>query len=186
MSTLAAQTTTHEAAAITPTRAHAALRRAQAALYLGAAAAVALAAIESFATTTSGDGKFQHAGDYLLTGDGIPYMLALLTLLPALRTLQQRRDGRLGQAGIALASLGAVTLLAMFVYGLIDATGSSLGPTYILAALATIVGVALCAVGAWRARLLPRWIIPAWIAAWTIGSALPIPGPRRYYSQPSI
>jgi hypothetical protein len=45
---------------------------------------------------------------------------------------------------------------------------------YILAALATIVGVALCAAGAWRARLLPRWIIPAWIAAWTIGSALPI------------
>ncbi len=174
MSTLVAPTITAHAAEPT----HAALRRARAALFLGAAAAVALAVMIFFVTTSSGD-KFQHTGDYFLTANGIPYVVVLLVLLPALRTLQQRRDGRLGQAGIALASLGAVVLLGMFVYGLAAATGSSLGPTYVLASLATIVGVVLFAAGSWRARLLPGWLLSFWAIAWAIGSMLPIlrPGP---------
>lgn len=155
------------------------LRRAEAALLLGAAAAVALVAILYFVTTSSGDGKFQHSGDYVLTGNGIPYIVALLVLLPALRALQHRRDGRLGQAGIALASLGSAVLLAIFVYGLAAGTESSFGPGYVVAALATILGVALFAAGSWRAGMLPRWLLAAWVVAWAIGSMLPIlqPGP---------
>jgi hypothetical protein len=154
-----------------------ALRRAQVALALGAAGGVLLAGINLFATTTSGDGRFQHAGDYWLTADGIPCMLALLLLLPSLRALQARRDGRLGATGIAVASIGAIVLLATFVYGLAAATASSLGPTYLLAALATLVGVALFAAASWRTGLLPRWLLVAWILTFAIGSAVPIPGP---------
>lgn len=153
-----------------------ALRRAVAALWVGAAAAVALAMISLFVTTSSDD-KFHHVGDYFLTADGIPYVLALLVLLPALRELQDRRDGRFGFVGLVAASAGAVVLLGMFVYGLIAATGGSLGPTYVLASLATIIGVVLFAIGSWRARLLPRWLVVLWPVAWFGGSMLPIVGP---------
>lgn len=172
MSTLAAPI----ASGRTPDTLRAALRRAQAALALGIAAAVALAAMILFVTTTS-DGRFQHTGDYFLTANGIPYVLVLLVLLPTLRTLQQRRDGRLGQAGIALAGLGCIALLVVFVHGLAAGTESSLGPTYVLASLATIVGVALFAAGSWRTGLFPRWLLPTWVLAWAIGSMLPILGP---------
>jgi hypothetical protein len=158
---------------------HDPLRRAQAALILGAATAIALVAILYLVTTSSGDGAFHHAGDYVLTANGIPYVVCLLVLLGALRTLQQRRDGRLGQAGIALASVGSAVLLAIFVYGLAAGTESSFGPGYVLASLATIVGVALFAAGSWRVGLLPRRLLALWVVAWAIGSMLPIlrPGP---------
>ncbi|HET7172654.1 MAG TPA: hypothetical protein VFI30_00060 [Nocardioidaceae bacterium] len=154
-----------------------ALRRAEGALVVGALAAVALAAVELFATTTPDEGHFHYLGDYLLTASGIPYMLALLVLLTSLRTLQGRRDGRTGYIGSAIASVGAVVLTGIFGYGLIAATSSSLGPTYVLAALATVVGVIVFAVGSWRAGLLPRWLLVAWPVAWILGSALPFPGP---------
>lgn len=162
-----------------PERTQVVLRRAQAALVVGAIAAAGLAVIGLFVTTTSGDGHFRHAGDYWLTGDGIVYMAALLVLLPALRALQDRRDGRLGRAGMVVASVGATVLVVMFVYGLIAATGNSFGPGYVLAGLATLVGVALFAAGCWRARLLPRWLVPVWVLAWVIGGVLPVakPGP---------
>jgi hypothetical protein len=153
-----------------------ALRRAVAALWVGAAAAVALAMISLYVTTSSGD-KFHHIGDYFLTADGIPYVLALLVLLPALRELQERRGGRFGLVGLVVASVGAVVLLGMFVYGLIAATGGSLGPTYAAASFATIIGVVLFAIGSWRARLLPRWLAVLWPVAWLVGSMLPIAGP---------
>jgi len=154
-----------------------ALRRALIALYVGAAAAIALATILALVTTSSDDAKFHHIGDYFLTANGIPYVLALLALLPALRELQERRDGRLGSVGTGFASVGAVVLLGVFIYGLIAATGSSLGPTYVLASLATIIGVVLFAAGSWRAKLLPRWLVVAWPIAWAVGSMLPILGP---------
>jgi hypothetical protein len=175
MTTLAVPTSTVRV----PDEIRASLRRAQSALVLGVAAAVALVGILYFVATSSGDGKFQHSGDYVLTGNGIPYIVALLMLLPALRALQQGRVGRLGRAGIALASVGSAVLLAIFVYGLAAGTESTFGPGYVIASLATILGVGLFAAGSWRVRLLPRWLLAAWVVAWTIGSMLPIlrPGP---------
>jgi hypothetical protein len=155
---------------------HPAQTRAQIALYVGAAAAVGLAAM-LFVPTSADDGPFHHVGDYALTALGIPFLLAPAALLPALRTLQGRRDGWLGRAGIAAMSAGALVLVGMFVYGLIAATGSSLGPTYVLASVVTIVGLILFAIGSWRARLLPRWLLVAWPIAWTIGGTLPFWGP---------
>jgi hypothetical protein len=101
-------------------------------------------------------------------------------LLPALRALQRARDGRLGQAGIAFASLGGAALLVVFVHGLAARTESSLGPTYVLASVATIVGVTLFAAGSWRAGLLPRWLLPLWVVVWAIGSMLPILEPGGF------
>ena len=152
--------------------------RALTALYVGAASAVALSAVLVFVPTTTEDDAFQHVGDYVLTALGIPAVLVVAALLPALRTLQQRRDGRLGVAGIAATCAGALVLTGMFVYGLIAATGSSLGPTYLLASAAMIIGVVLFAIGSWRTGLLPRWLLVAWPVAWAVGGLLPVlPGP---------
>ena len=137
MSTLAAPTVAKR----TPDGRRSTLRLAQAALVVGAVSAVALAAMVLSVTTTD-DGPFRHTGDYFLTANGIPVVLALLVLLPTLRALQQGRDGRLGQAGIALTTLGGVALLVVLAHGLALGVESSLGPTYVLAALATIVGAA--------------------------------------------
>jgi hypothetical protein len=155
-----------------------ALRRALISLYVGVASAVALAAILAFVPTTTQDDAFQHTGDYFLTALGIPAVLVVAALLPALRALQQRRDGRLGVAGIAATCAGALVLTGMFVYGLIAATGSSLGPTYLLASAAMIIGVVLFAIGSWRTGLLPRRLLVAWPLAWAVGGLLPVlPGP---------
>jgi len=169
--TVTSDTTVSSSEKVTP-----ALRRAVVALWVGAAAAVALALISLFVTTSSDD-KFHHIGDYFLTADGIPYVVALLVLLPAMRELQARRGGRFGFVGTVFASVGAVVLLGMFVYGLIAESGGSLGPTYVLASLATIIGVVLFAIGSWRAKLLPRWLVLAWPIAWLFGSMLPLAGP---------
>ena len=147
-------------------------RRALTSLYVGACSAVALAAM-AFVPTSTDDADFHHVGDYFLTALGLPTVLAVATLLPALRALQDRRDGRLGVAGIAAAWAGALVLTGMFVYGLIAATGSSLGPTYVLASAAMILGVVLFAIGSWRAGVVPRWLLVAWPAAWTFCGLLP-------------
>jgi len=152
----------------------AALTRAQICLYVGIAAVVALALITLFVPTSTDDASFHHVGDYFLTADGIPFVLVPAFLLPALRTLQGGRDGRLGLAGIVAMGIGAVVLCGMFVYGLIAATGSSLGPTYVLASAVTIIGVILFAAGSWRVRLLPGWLLAAWPVAWIVGGLLPI------------
>lgn len=150
-----------------------ALVRAQISLYVLAAGAVGLAAM-ILVPTSADDGPFHHAGDYVLTALGFPMLLPLLALLPALRTLQNRRDGRLGVAGIAATSAGVVVLVGMFGYGLIAATGSSLGPTYVLASAATDIGLILFAAGSWRAGLLPRWLLVVWPVVWIVGGLLPI------------
>jgi hypothetical protein len=175
MSTLAAPTLT----ARTPDRRRGALRWAQAALVVAAAGAVALAGMVLLVTTTD-DGPYQHTGDYFLTANGIPCVLALLVLLPALRALQQGRDGRLGQAGIVLTTLGGVALLVVLCHGLVAGVESSLGPTYVLGALATIVGVILFAAGSWRTGLFPRGLLLLWVFAWAVGSMLPILGPGGF------
>jgi len=150
-----------------------ALMRAQISLYVAAAGALGLAAMV-FVPASADDGPFHHIGDYVLTALGFPFLLPLLALLPALRALQHRRDGELGRAGIIATSAGALVLVGMFVYGLIAATGSPLGPTYVIASVVTIVGVILFAAGSWRARLLPRWLLVAWPVSFTIGGTLPI------------
>lgn len=150
-----------------------ALQRAQICLYVLAAGALGLAAMV-LVPTSADDGPFHHVGDYVLTALGFPFLLPLLALLPALRTLQHQRDGRLGRAGIVATTAGSLVLVAMFVYGLIAATGSSLGPTYVIASVVAIVGVILFAVGSWRAGLLPRWLLVAWPVTFTVGGTLPI------------
>jgi hypothetical protein len=149
---------------------------ARSACYLGAAAAAGLVAIGAFTTISPGPDTFHTTGDYLLTADGIPFMLGPLLLLPALRTLRTGPGSRLTQAGMWPTAAGATVLLAMFVWGLITADGGSWGPTYPLAVLATIAGVALFAAGFWKDRTLPRWLVVAWPVAWLLGIAPVGPG----------
>ena len=78
---------------------------------------------------------------------------------------------------MTVSGIGAGVLLALFVYDLITATSASLGPTYVLASVATDIGVLLFAIGSWRAGLVPRPLLACWPIAWTFGSMLPFWGP---------
>jgi len=154
-----------------------ALGRARAALYVAAAAAVALAVLMFFATNSSDESFPYKTADYLLTANGIPFMLAPLAALLALRTLFGGRDGRLGGAGVAVMGAALVAFQPIFIYSIAVGREESVGPAYVLAALASIVGLALFVAGSWRAGLMPRWLLALWLIAWIIAGALPI-GPN--------
>lgn len=176
MSTLAAHSATGQAGDDTRSTTRTTVRRAQLALYLGAAATVPFTAIMLFAALTPDGDPFRHAADYAYTALGVPYMLAPLILLPAIHSLHQGRDGRLGRAGLVATGIGLVTFLPIFAYGLIIGKAVSLGPTYLLATLATFIGMTLFGIGSYRAGLLPRWILPLWVIAWVIGGPLALNG----------
>jgi hypothetical protein len=149
-----------------------ALRRAEIALAIGIAAGIPFALIGLAATLTPNDHHFRHAADYWYTGLGIPYLAAPLVLLPAIRSLQGGRDGVVGRIGLLLTSLALLTIVAILPYGVVAGTSAGLGPTYPVASFAADVGMVLFCIGAFRALLLPRTLVTAWLAAWVLGGAL--------------
>jgi hypothetical protein len=157
MNTIATDAALDQHRAATGAKLKSAVIRARAGLYLGAAASTVLGAIMLFAKSSSGD-TYHHAADYWITALGIPYMLAPLLFLPALHKLNRGRDGRLGLAGLAISRVGLLTFLPLLTYSLIVGADRSFGPTYILATLATFVGLALFTTGTFRAKMLPPWI----------------------------
>jgi len=120
------------------------------------------------------DGQpFQNTGDYWYTGIGmIPAMAAPLVLVRALHSVQHGRDGRRGRAGATVMSAGLAVFVAMGILGLIIGQATSLGPTYLIATAATIIGIALFAAGSGHNGLLPRWLLAAWVAAWLVAGPL--------------
>lgn len=173
MSTLTAETRSRPESAAVQNQIRVSLWRALVAAWLGAATAVAFTAVTLLATITN-DGHpghpFRHAADYWYTALGmLPAMGSALVLVLAIHSLQRGRDGRLGRIGALVMSAGLVVFMAMGVYGLAIGKATSLGPTYVLATLATFVGLALFAAGSWRVGVLPRWLIAFWFVAWIIG-----------------
>jgi hypothetical protein len=147
-----------------------ALRRAEAAAYIGAISAIAFTIVTLVGTITPDGKHFQHAADYWYTGIGmLPAMAAPLVLVPALHTLQRGRDGRRGLAGVMLMCAGLTVFVVLGCYGLLISAATSLGPTYLLATLATVIGLPLFVAGSWRVGLLPRWLLIVWIVAWIVG-----------------
>jgi hypothetical protein len=149
-----------------------AIYRAEIALLIGIAAGVPFALIGLLAKLTPNDHHFRHAADYWYTGLGIPYLVAPIVLLAALRSLHAGRDGRLGRAGFQLTAVALGTIVALLPYGVAAGTSGGTGPTYPIAAFAADVGMLLFCVGAFRARLLPRPLLAAWLVAWVLGGAL--------------
>lgn len=145
------------------------LRWAQAALALGVACGIALAALLVFTTTTS-EGSFKHTADYWLTANGIPFAIAQGVLLIAVHVLQRGRAGRLGTAGLVVNTLALIELIAQLSASLVLGEEVRWGPSYPLAAVATFVAVALFAAGSWRVGLLPRWMLAIWPLLTVVGS----------------
>lgn len=149
-----------------------ALYRAEIALLVGVASGIPFALIGLLATLTPNDHHFRHAADYWYTGLGIPYLAAPIVLLAALRSLHGGRDGRLGQAGFLVTAVALGAILAMLPYGVAAGTSGGTGSAYPIAAFAADVGMLLFCIGAFRARLLPRPLVAAWLVAWVLGGAL--------------
>jgi hypothetical protein len=149
-----------------------ALRQAETALLLAVAAGVPFALVGLVATLTPIDDHFRYAADYWYTGLGIPYLAAPVMLLAAVRTLHAGRDGRLGTLGAVVTGVALATIVAMLPHSLVAGTTAGTGPAYPIAAFAADVGMVLFCIGAFRARLLPRTLVAAWLVAWLLGGAL--------------
>jgi len=144
------------------------------AVVAGAAIGILAVIIEGaalvFAKTTSGTGHYRHAGDYWLTAAALPHALAAVLVIFGIRALQRSRDGRLGLVGCWLTSACLAVLAGACVASLAVRHDVQLGPTYVLATLGTLIGMALFCAGSWRTGLLPRWLLAVWPVVWVIGS----------------
>jgi hypothetical protein len=150
------------------------LRAAHTALAVGALSALAFTAVSLFTTTTPDGHRFHHAADYWYHGLGmIPFMIAPAVLIVALHLLNRGRDGRLARVGTVLTTAALAVYVGMGSHSLIAGKGSSLGPTYMLATIASFIGLGLFVAGCWHTRLLPRWVLVTWLVAWIIGGPLP-------------
>jgi hypothetical protein len=142
------------------------------ALFVGAAVAATTAIVVLFAHPIGGAEPLQSAADYVFTALLIPFALALLAVLGALRLEQAGHDGRLGLSGLAVTAFGLAGLVVSGLITLVTADPHSTGPIYPISMLVSIIGLVLYALGSARARVLPPWIIPAITAAWILGGPL--------------
>jgi len=130
-----------------------------------------------FATTTS-EGAFQHAGDYVLTIAALPQGLGLLLATVGFHRLQDGRDGRLGTAGVWLYGICMVELVIQCMASVVAGSELVWGPIYPVCAFGLMIGLALLAAGSWRVGLAPRWMLGLWPPLGLVGSFLgvgPIP-----------
>lgn len=130
---------------------------------------VILGITSTFATTVSG-GDFHYAGDYWLTAAALPLGVGMVLHAVGLHLLQGRRDGRLGTVGTWLFALCSLEIVVQCMASV--AVGSELrwGPTYVLCAFGSFVGLALVAAGSWRVGLLPRRMLGVWPPLMLLGS----------------
>jgi hypothetical protein len=150
-------------------------RIAEAALWVGIAAAVFLTAVWFIHPSSSDGGTLHGVADYLFTANGVPFGGAPLVLLWALRRLHGQRLGRPAAVGVVIASLSLLALIAILAASVVVGEEVQGGPTYILGTLGSIVGIGLFCFSAARAGLLPRGALWFWAFAWTVGGML---GPK--------
>src|SRR4051794_21384518 len=89
--------------------------------------------------------------------------LLLLLAVIGLYVFQRERSGGWWAFGALLAALGAGVLIVDDLFS----------PTFALYPIASVVfalGLGVFALGAWRARTLPRWVAALWLAAIVVGA----------------
>lgn len=150
-------------------------RTAEIALYLGIATAIFLTVVWFASPSSAEGGTYHEVGDYLFTGNGVPFGAAPLVLLWALLKLHGQRVGRTATIGVAIASVSLVALIAVLAASVAAGEEVSGGPTYILGTVGSIIGIWLFCVSAARAGLLSRGALWSWAFAWTVGGML---GPK--------
>jgi len=100
-------------------------------------------------------------------------VLAATTML---HRRQDGKDGRLGKAGYAVASIALAAFIPCAIDSLATGNAQALSPVYILAILGSFAGLILFAIGSFRAaQVLPRWaglLLPlAWLLGGPVGTA---------------
>ena len=130
-----------------------------------------------FVSPSSSDGGSYHdIGDYLFTGNGVPFGGAALVLLWALLRLHGERVGRKAAIGVVIASVSLMALIVVLAASVAAGEEVQGGPTYILGTLGSIIGISLFCADAGRAGLLPRGALWFWASSWTVGEML---GPKE-------
>jgi hypothetical protein len=137
---------------------------------LGVLGALLEAGIGTFGPTPSGTEPYTHASQYWFVASALPTAAGAIIVLFAVRQLQRGRDGRLGLAGIGLATVCLLVLAGICAASVAVGHDIQGGPTYVLGTLGSLVGVALFAAGSWRVGAVPRWLLAIWPIVWVIGS----------------
>lgn len=128
-----------------------------------------LGAILTFFTTSSGS-DFTHAADYWLTAMALPVGVGMVLVALGVHRLQHGRDGRLGTVGLGLFSVCSAVIVVQCMASVAVGAELQWGPTYVLCAGLSFIGLALLAAGSWRVGLVPRWMLGVWAPLMLVGS----------------
>ena len=102
--------------------------------------------------------------------DGVTWLLALILSVVALTGLQRRQEGRAGRLGQVGYWLIVVPFVVAAVWDLAQLiVGSRIAvPVFPIYVFASRLGFIFWAIAAYRARVLPRWLGPAFALAWVL------------------
>jgi hypothetical protein len=145
------------------------LRLIKAAIAVDLVSLLVFAYVGTFQTTIS-EGDFKYTADYWYTGVGVPIALAGIAIVLGVHHLQHGADGRLGRVGTWINTLALVELCIQLAGSVLAGSELRWGPSYVLAAALTFLGVGLLAAGSWRTGLLPRWMLGLFPVVWLLGS----------------
>jgi hypothetical protein len=145
------------------------IRLAQGCVALAVPALLVFDYVGTFLTTIDG-GDFKYTADYWYTGVGLPISLAGIGLGIAAHRLQHGADGRLGTIGVWINTVALAELFVQLGCSVVSGSEVRWGPSYVVFAFLTFLGVALLASGSWRTGLLPRWMLGIWPPIWILGS----------------
>lgn len=146
------------------------------ALLASAAFFVATALVVLIGHPVGGTARLHSVADYLFTAMLLPIAVCVAAAAWAMHVSQAGLDARAGRVGVWFLIAGEFALFVDGVATLVSANPNVAGPLYPLAMLATLVGFVSMAVGAEHARVLPRWVLPALIAAWIFGGPFAVGG----------
>ncbi|MEU6428098.1 hypothetical protein ABZ860_19580 [Microbispora sp. NPDC046973] len=152
---------------------------AQTGLLTGAASAAALALLDLFTSVPQHD-RLIDLADYVFAADGFPLALGMLVSAAAIHALHGGRDGRLGSVALVLTTVGMLGFLPPLVASLVSGDTEALGPVYLLSMLASLIGLALFAIGLLRAGMLPWWAGPSLVVGWVVGGPVGEDGPLGF------
>ncbi|WP_176921351.1 hypothetical protein [Pseudonocardia oroxyli] len=107
--------------------------------------------------------------DVVFTALLVPFALALLAVVLALRAAQAGRDGAAGRIGAWTTAVGVAGFVVCAVATVATGDPASTGPLYPLAMIVTLAGLVLAAVGSARAKVLSWWVVPLITLGWIFG-----------------
>jgi hypothetical protein len=145
-----------------------------AALLTAAAIFIAIAVFD-LAAHPAEQGALRTYKEYVLTATILPAVWATMWVLAALHGLHRNHNGRRGDTGLRVATVGLLVLVIDSIVTLASGSTETVGPLYPAGMLAALIGITAMAIAWYRSGVLPRWTGPTLALGWFLG-ATPVIG----------